>query len=255
MTKKYRILIADDEETFLLSTADLLRNEGYDCTCVSNGDDAIEKLNQESFDLLISDIKMPGNADLRLIEEVEKQATGMPVILVTGYPSINSAIKSVRLPVVDYVLKPIEFEQLCVTVKAAINRYSAYQMIQLNRQRLQDSAEELRKVEESFPEFAQDASEFNANAFLDTTVRNIVASLSDLRSITQVMSLDSAAQSPCHLMNCPKPIELTRALEDAVTVLERSKSSFKSKELGEFRKRLETSVQKFGVKLGDAIDT
>jgi CheY-like chemotaxis protein len=101
-------LIADDEETFLLSTADLLRREGYHCDCAPDGKRAAEMLGKGEYDLLIADIKMPGNGNLELVREMPRLAEGLPVILVTGYPSLKTAMESFQLPVAAYLPKPVE---------------------------------------------------------------------------------------------------------------------------------------------------
>ncbi|MCI0692942.1 response regulator [candidate division KSB1 bacterium] len=64
-------------------------------------------LGKNRYDLLIADIKMPGNDELEFIEEPPAIAEGLPVILVTGYPSLNTAIKSTRLHVAGYMMKPL----------------------------------------------------------------------------------------------------------------------------------------------------
>lgn len=99
-----RILITDDEETFLHSTAALLQQEGYECTCAIDIKTALEHLNASHYDLFIADIKMPGNPDLEFIRTIPQVAEGLPVILVTGYPSLRSAIDSLELPVSAYLL-------------------------------------------------------------------------------------------------------------------------------------------------------
>jgi two-component system NtrC family sensor kinase len=120
MTKLGRILIADDEETFVNSMADLLRREGYECGCAPNAIVAAELLRSNDYDLLIADIKMEGNFELELIQDLPQIAAGMPVILVTGYPSLKSAIQSVQLPVVAYLVKPFEFKELLEQVEKSI---------------------------------------------------------------------------------------------------------------------------------------
>src|SRR4030042_6214874 len=94
-----RILIADDEETFRNSLADLLRQAGYQCDCAPDAIVAAELLHSAEYDLLIADIKMQGNFELEFIRALPQIAEGMPVILVTGYPSLRSAIESIQLPV------------------------------------------------------------------------------------------------------------------------------------------------------------
>ena len=120
LARRGRILIADDEESVLLSTADLLRIEGYDCNCALDAKTAFEKLRKNKYDLLIADIKMQGNSDLQLIKKLPESAHGMPVILVTGYPSLSSAVQSIKLPVVGYLIKPFEFSELLMVAQSAI---------------------------------------------------------------------------------------------------------------------------------------
>ena len=78
------ILLADDEDAFRQMTAEVLRRDGYDCHCASDGHRAAEMLRANRYHLLIADIKMPGNAKLELVRETQQLARGMPVILVTA---------------------------------------------------------------------------------------------------------------------------------------------------------------------------
>ncbi len=122
MADSGNILIADDDETFLQSTADLLRREGYVCACASDAKAVIEILRSARYDLLISDINMPGNSELELIKNLPKTAEGMPVILVTGGPLINTEIQSLQPPVVTCMRKPIDFDKLLAQVRISMER-------------------------------------------------------------------------------------------------------------------------------------
>lgn len=124
MVEAARILIADDEEVFLESTRDLLGREGYTCTCVRDVAAATARLRAERFDLLITDLRMPDADGLRLVGEAHTLRSGLPVILVTAYPTLESAVASVRLPVVDYLIKPFRLEDLLDAVERAIGRGS-----------------------------------------------------------------------------------------------------------------------------------
>ena len=120
-----RILLADDDRTFLHATADLLRKEGFECEAVSDGPAAIAKTADQECDLLITDLEMPGNADLQLVREIEAHGGGLPVIILTGYPSVRSAVACVELPVAAYLTKPPEFPVLLAQVRPAITRFPA----------------------------------------------------------------------------------------------------------------------------------
>jgi DNA-binding NtrC family response regulator len=120
MAKGARILLADDEEDFLRYTATLFEKAGYHCDCVMDAPAAIHKLRERRYDAVISDIRMPGNSDLALARETARLQHGVPVILVTAYPSMDTAIPAVSLPVKAYVEKPVEFGDLLATVDGAI---------------------------------------------------------------------------------------------------------------------------------------
>lgn len=122
MASQGRILIADDEKSFLKNSADLFRREGYVCDCALDGVEAVNLLRSHQYDVVISDIRMPGNTDLKLAQEVNRLQDGVPVLLVTGYPSMDTAVQAVELPVVAYIEKPVEFKLLLSRVKSAIMR-------------------------------------------------------------------------------------------------------------------------------------
>lgn len=120
MENTKRILLADDEPLYRDTTADLLREEGYECICVENADDAINLLREHAFDLILSDLNMPGNLKLELLKEGRTKYSHIPMIVVTGVPSMPTAIESVRLRIADYLLKPVKFEELHTAIQRAL---------------------------------------------------------------------------------------------------------------------------------------
>lgn len=140
-----RILIADDEETFLRATADLLRGQGYDCHTAADGMAAADLLRQLEFDLVIADIKMPGNAELELVKSMSELETRIPVLIVTGYPSLESAIQAITLPVAAYLVKPVDFEELLKQVEFSLEG-SDLARIQRLEQGLRRTADDLRRL-------------------------------------------------------------------------------------------------------------
>lgn len=118
-----RILIADDEPLFLRTTAELLRRAGYDCTKASDGKTALEALEAQEFDLVLSDLNMPGNLKLELLQEQRRRWSGVPLIVVTGAPSLPTAIESLRLGITDYLLKPVRYQDLLSSVQRALAQH------------------------------------------------------------------------------------------------------------------------------------
>ncbi|MGR3301911.1 MAG: response regulator [Candidatus Scalindua sp.] len=117
-----RILVADDEDTILKVTAALLREMGYECNCASDAKTVTEMLRSAKYDLLITDINMPGNRDLELIKDLQNYAKEIPVILMTGEPFLIPEIQSVQPPVVACLIKPFDFNELLEHVKISIGR-------------------------------------------------------------------------------------------------------------------------------------
>ena len=104
----------------LRTTAALLRKEGFHCTTAPNGSAALKALAEERFDLVLSDLNMPGNMKLELLRTGRTKWPDIPLIVVTGAPSLPTAIESVRLGITDYLLKPVKFEDLVSSVRRAL---------------------------------------------------------------------------------------------------------------------------------------
>jgi len=241
-----RILIADDEETFLFSTADLLRKERYECDCVTDAFMAAEKLKISEYDLLIADIKMNGNAKLELIRNLPKMLEYIPVILVTGYPSLKSAIESIHLPVEAYLVKPIDFYELLAQVRNSIKRYQFFKTVRNFQKRLRQWSEELRALELVEDTSHHGGTSTSLEAFLSLTLQNIFGSLSDLTHFTKCFSFGMPEHGECHLLNCPRLAGIKEALMEAADILEKTKRAFKSKELGHLRGMVEGLIKDMG---------
>lgn len=243
MPETGRILIADDEETFSRSTADLLRQLGYECDCAPDGAAAAALLRTTAYDLLIADIKMPGNPELELIRELSRVAEGTPVILVTGYPSLRTAVQSIQLPVIAYLTKPIEFDELKAHVHDAVERSRAYHAIRDTRKRLEESCGHLNDIEKALKANPKQKPSTSVSSFIELTFLNIFGAITDLRNLTEALGAQNPRQEACHLLNCPRLDTLSKALNDTVEILEHTKTSFKSKELGDLRKKLESVLK------------
>jgi len=233
------ILIADDEETFLRSTARLLSREGYDCDCAADADEALRMLGAGRYDLLIADVKMPGNTDLRLIREVEQLANGTAVILVTGYPSLDSAIQSIRLPISAYLTKPLDFDELLKHVRESMERSRTHQVVLNVCRRLESCLQDLQQVDRAIIQPQENMPPDAIAAALTATLQSLVASVSELRDFRAACLPHEKPLDLCQLLLCPRRATLEGALRDAIQVIEQTRHAFKSKELGELRSRLE----------------
>ena len=232
-----RILLADDEPTFLQSTADLLRREGYACDTVPDAPGALAQVESASYDLLISDLEMPGNENLALIRKVAEIAGGLPVIIITGFPSTWSAIAAIDLPVCGYLLKPVGLPDLLERVAIAVARFRSYQVVRGAEERLRRSSTDYADLQ------TQGGPAGGVDAFLALTLRNVMGSLSDLEQLGRALSGTSADRHACQILNCPRGAQLLEAIRETVRVLEETKGTFKSKQLGELRHALELLLE------------
>ena len=246
MSELGRIIIADDEESFLKSTAYLLRQEGYHCDCAIDAGAAEKALGANEYDLIISDIKMPGNAELEFVRSLPLIAKGMPVILVTAYPSLSTAIESVQLPVVSYMVKPLDFGSLLDWVRIAMQFSDTYEVVNASRKRLEGWHEELTNLERFMCRPSGDASDVSISAFLNLTLSNVAGALLDLKNLTEAIAGSRGETTACHLLNCSRPAALLEGIREAVAVLEKTKRSFKSKDLAHLRQRLTTLADEAG---------
>lgn len=228
-----RILLADDESTFLESTADLLRAQGYECETAPDAATALAKIGGAPFDLLITDLEMPGNADLALIREIARTSGGLPIIILTGFPSIRSAIASIELPVVAYLTKPVDFPLLNDRVSAAVSRYRSYQAMRSAEDRLNSWRGELQQLPSGTPDPT------NIDVFLSMSLRNVMGTLTDLTQLGRALAGQPVGTHACQLLNCPRGAQLSSAVRETIDVLEETKGSFKSKQLGDLRHKLE----------------
>ncbi len=107
-----KILIAEDEEITLKHLKYALEKEGHTVTGVANGLDALKKIEEEGFDILVADIKMPGMDGITLLSEVRDKYPAMEVIIITGFGSVESAVEAMKKGATDYITKPFNLDEL-----------------------------------------------------------------------------------------------------------------------------------------------
>lgn len=241
MSNQARILIADDEETFAHATADLLRREGHICEVAPDAAGARTALCSGDFDLLIADIRMPGNEHLEFLREVPALAPGLPVIVVTAFPSVASAVAAVDLPVVGYLMKPLDVTALLERVHAAVSRRRAIHAVEAVRARLQSWLADLDRVEEGMRVSPRDPTVPASTSLTTLTLTQVTGTLNDLRTMLGTAG-QTAVPDVCAILGCARRLETLALLRETIEVLQQTKHAFKSKELGALRKKLEQAV-------------
>ena len=117
-----RILVVDDEAHVLLTLQAILQEDGYRVDVASDGNQAIEALRVSHYDLVLTDLKMPGVDGLSVLAEVQKSSPTTVTIMMTGYGSVGSAIEAIQFGAYEYLLKPMEVPELKQAVRRSLER-------------------------------------------------------------------------------------------------------------------------------------
>jgi DNA-binding NtrC family response regulator len=115
-----KILVVDDEQSMTQFLGIVLRKEGYSVTTVNNGKEALERVRAEDFDVVITDIKMPGMDGIQLLQGIKKQDPSLPVVIMTAYASQQSAIDAVNLGAFQYLIKNAKNDEIKLIVRNAL---------------------------------------------------------------------------------------------------------------------------------------
>jgi putative nucleotidyltransferase with HDIG domain len=153
--KKKTILFVDDEESILNVSSEYFRRKGYQTLTARTGIEALEILAQEGVDCCFTDINMPEMNGLELAEKIRSLDNTMPVIVMTGYPSLENTIQTIKNGVVDFLIKPVNLKQMEVSVqrviqqrKLLVENFLLKKEVE-SKKRLEELNQELRyKVEE-----------------------------------------------------------------------------------------------------------
>jgi two-component system response regulator PilR (NtrC family) len=135
---KARILIADDERNIRESVSLILAEEGYGTKLAASGKEALDFLNLEDFDILITDLKMPEMDGMELVKNCLNICPQTSVIIITAHATVESAIEALRMGAFDYILKPFDFDDLLLKVKRLLN----HKELALENQALRQEVEE-----------------------------------------------------------------------------------------------------------------
>ncbi len=127
MSLRGRVLVVDDEHNARTALGDLLREEGYTVETAADGFKALPKLEEFDPEIVVTDLKMPGMDGLELMRKVREREESIDVIVMTAYGAIDTAVKALREGAIDYLCKPINFDELLVVLERTFERRSLRQ--------------------------------------------------------------------------------------------------------------------------------
>lgn len=144
--RKTAILIVDDEESLRSTFQFFLENEGYNpVTTAADFKEAIQAVRYCSFDLIISDIVLEGQSGIDFLRKIRQMGIDCPVVMITGYPNVETAAEAVRLGAFDYLPKPVEKESLLKTARQALQQ----RRLEKEKTRAEQERERYRSVIET----------------------------------------------------------------------------------------------------------
>jgi two-component system, NtrC family, nitrogen regulation response regulator NtrX len=120
LPRKAHLLLVDDDPNTLASLSRAFRLAGHEATVCDNGARAVELLRNDTFDLILSDVVMPGKSGLELLEDLKAAGVKTPIVLISGQANIEMAVKATKLGALDFLEKPLSTDKLLVTVENAL---------------------------------------------------------------------------------------------------------------------------------------
>lgn len=122
MTTQAKVLVIDDDETVRLCYQRSLQSVRCDVEAVSNGEDALRAIARQPFDVLLLDLRMPGMDGMSVLKAARKTSPSSEVIVITGYPTVETAKQAVRLGAYDYLAKPVGPAEVIHATTGALTR-------------------------------------------------------------------------------------------------------------------------------------
>lgn len=120
--KIYRILVVDDQDVILKTIAAAFKNTSYEISNVNNPVEAYQMVEDEHFDIVITDIQMSEMNGLGLLRKIKKHNGMIPVIIITGYTTVNNVLNAFRYGAFDFFFKPIKLDEIVCSVNEAVTK-------------------------------------------------------------------------------------------------------------------------------------
>jgi len=122
ITSAGTILVVDDEEDFLWLIDTMLQEAGYSVIQAKNGEAALKLLEKDIPDLILMDYRLPNRNGLQVAADVKQRIPTVPIIILTGYAEVGSAVEAMKIGVYDYVTKPVDIDDLLFTIKRCLEK-------------------------------------------------------------------------------------------------------------------------------------
>jgi putative nucleotidyltransferase with HDIG domain len=155
-----KVLVVDDEEGILDVTEGYFQRKGYEVYTAGNGIEALEIMNRVKIECVFTDINMPMMDGLELAEKIRQIESTLPVVVMTGYPSLENSIQTLKNGVVDYLIKPVNLEQMELTLKRILRERELFVENLILKEEI-ERRERLKKLNEELLERIEEVNTLN----------------------------------------------------------------------------------------------
>lgn len=229
-----RIAVTEDDPSARAMLGAWLHTEGCIGELFVDAATAEAALAAREFDLLICDVQLPDRTGPELAEAIGAPNLGLPVIFLTGEPTLETAMRSVRLRAAAYLVKPPDLNELSLLVHREVTAYRYRRAVASSRHHLAEWDGELARLEQ----LAVSPGDRPVVDYLQVTVRHLGVVLGELDRSVSLLGADAAGRETM------AQLDLLNGLRRTVSVLERTREHFKSKDLGELRRDLEALLRR-----------
>jgi len=118
--EKNKALVIDDEQIVLDSVSKILKDENYEVDVFLSGREGLNQAIEKEYDIVLTDIRMPDIGGMRVLRDIKRAKPSLPVVIITGYASVKSAVQAMKLGAADYIEKPFTPDQLLKAVDSAL---------------------------------------------------------------------------------------------------------------------------------------
>jgi YesN/AraC family two-component response regulator len=193
---------------------------------------------------------MPGNDDLEFIPRVRQIAAELPVILVTAHPSVRTAIQAIRLPVFDYLLKPVDFDDLTARIRIALTQRRTRCRVAAAKASLDRWFEELQTKPSGASQPGDDPPPLSLDAFVTTNLQSIARILSQFSQLVHDLTTDLSDQEHWQYVTLVQMDAAYRAIRETIAELKETKQYVKSRRLAQLRHKLQVLVDEWPTEIG-----
>ncbi|CUS98426.1 sigma-54-dependent transcriptional regulator [Candidatus Chrysopegis kryptomonas] len=146
---KFKVMVIDDDELFNRSITQVLKDSGYDVVSYLSGEEALKNLQDDQPDIILLDIFLKDENGLDVLKKIKAEDSLLPVLMITAYSDVTLAVQAIKLGADDFILKPLDFEQLEVAMQKAVKNLKLQREVQQLKEQLSEQASEYKIIGQS----------------------------------------------------------------------------------------------------------